>query len=107
VPRILAIVGPTATGKSALGMRVATALAGEIVNADALQVYRGLDIGTAKPSREDRLRVPHHLVDVVEPTERFSAGEFARLGREAIAGIHSRGRVAVVVGGSGFYLRAL
>jgi tRNA dimethylallyltransferase len=104
---VLAIVGPTATGKSALGMALAEELGGEIVNADALQVYRGLDIGTAKPGPADRARVPHHLIDVLEPHEVYSAGEFARRAREAIAGIEERGRVPVVVGGSGLYLRAL
>ncbi|HEX3553378.1 MAG TPA: tRNA (adenosine(37)-N6)-dimethylallyltransferase MiaA, partial [Thermoanaerobaculia bacterium] len=104
---VLAIVGPTATGKSALGMAVAGSLGGEIVSADALQVYRGFDVGTAKPGPEERARVPHHLIDVLEPHERYSAGEFARRAREAIAGIQERGRVTVVVGGSGLYLRAL
>jgi tRNA dimethylallyltransferase len=104
---VLAIVGATATGKSALAMALAEQLRGEIVNADALQVYRGFDIGTAKPSLVDRERVPHHLIDIKEPHEAYSAGEFARRAREAIAGIHARGRTAIVVGGSGLYLRAL
>lgn len=104
---VLAIVGPTATGKSDLGMRVARSVGGEIVNADALQVYRGLDIGTAKPTPEERQAVPHHLIDVLEPEERFSAGEFARRGRRAIEDIRGRGRLPIVVGGSGFYLQAL
>jgi tRNA dimethylallyltransferase len=104
---VLAILGPTATGKSALGMAVAEALGGEIVNADALQVYRGFDIGTAKPSLEERARVPHHLIDILDPAEIYSAGEFARRAREAIDEIQARGRLPVVVGGSGLYLRAL
>lgn len=104
---VLAIVGPTATGKSALGMAIAERLSGEIVNADALQVYRGFDIGTAKPGARERARVPHHLVDILEPHEPYSAGEFARRAQEAIAEIHGRGRVPIVVGGSGLYLRAL
>jgi tRNA dimethylallyltransferase len=104
---VLAIVGATATGKSALAMAVAEALGGEIVNADALQVYRGFDIGTAKPSLAERERVRHHLIDILEPHERYSAGEFARRAREAIADIQGRGRPAIVVGGSGLYLRAL
>jgi tRNA dimethylallyltransferase len=103
----LAILGPTATGKSTLGMALAEELGGEIVNADALQVYRGFDIGTAKPSLADRERVPHHLIDILDPHETYSAGEFARLAHEAIADIQGRGRVPVVVGGSGLYLRAL
>jgi tRNA dimethylallyltransferase len=104
---VLAIVGPTATGKSALAMALAARLDGEIVNADALQVYRGFDIGTAKPGREERARVPHHLLDILEPHERYSAGEFARRAGEAITEIQGRGRLPLVVGGSGLYLRAL
>ena len=104
---VLAIVGATATGKSELGMALAGELGGEIVNADALQAYRGLDIGTAKPGPGDRERVRHHLIDILEPHEVYSAGEFARRARAAIAEIQGRGRLAVVVGGSGFYLRAL
>lgn len=105
--RELAIVGATATGKSALGLRLAEASGGEIVNADALQVYRGLDIGTAKPARAERARVTHHLIDLLDPTEPFSAGEFARRARRALAEIAGRGHPAIVVGGSGLYLRAL
>jgi tRNA dimethylallyltransferase len=105
--RVLAIVGPTASGKSALALAVAEAHGGEIVNADALQVYRGLDIGTAKPSVEERERIPHHLIDILDPAEVYSAGEFARRARIAIDEIVERGRMAVVVGGSGLYLRAL
>jgi tRNA dimethylallyltransferase len=104
---ILAIVGATATGKSELAMELAAELGGEIVSADSLQVYRGLDLGTAKPSAADRARVPHHLVDILSPDELYSAGEFARLARAAIAGIEERGRIPIVVGGSGLYLRAL
>jgi len=108
-PPVVAIVGPTAVGKSALGMVLAERLAegGEIVNADALQVYRGFDLGTAKPTEEDRRRVPHHLVDILRPDERYSAGEFARRATAAIAEIRGRGRRPIVVGGSGLYLRAL
>ncbi|HEY0514029.1 MAG TPA: tRNA (adenosine(37)-N6)-dimethylallyltransferase MiaA [Thermoanaerobaculia bacterium] len=104
---LLAILGPTATGKSELAMALAEELRGEIVSADALQVYRGLDIGTAKPGPADRARVPHHLIDVLEPHEVYSAGEFARRAHLAIAGIQGRGRLPIVVGGSGLYLRAL
>jgi tRNA dimethylallyltransferase len=104
---IVAIVGATATGKSALAMRLAEELSGEIVNADALQVYRGFDIGTSKPSAEEQSRIPHHLIDVLDPRERYSAGDFALRAREAIAGIESRGNLPVVVGGSGLYQRAL
>jgi tRNA dimethylallyltransferase len=105
----LVIVGATATGKSALALALAERLpgGGEIVNADALQVYRGFDVGTAKPSAAERQRVPHHLIDVLEPAERYSAGEFARRAREAIHGIGGRARWPIVAGGSGLYLRAL
>jgi tRNA dimethylallyltransferase len=103
----IAIVGATATGKSALAMTLAEELGGEIVNADALQVYRGFDVGTAKPGPAERARVPHHLIDVLDPAERWSAGEFARRARPAIGEIQARGRTPIVVGGSGLYLRAL
>ena len=104
---ILAIVGATATGKSALALALAEELGGEIVSADSLQAYRGLDLGTAKPGAADRARVPHHLVDILEPDEVYSAGEFARRARAAIVEIAARGRMPIVVGGSGLYLRAL
>lgn len=105
--QVLAIVGATATGKSAFGLRLAEATGGEIVNADALQVYRGLEIGTAKPTAAERARVPHHLVDLLEPSASFSAGEFARRARRVLAEIAGRDRPAILVGGSGLYLRAL
>lgn len=104
---ILVIVGATAVGKSALAIEVAERAGAEIVSGDALQVYRGLDIGTAKPSTAERARVPHHLIDTLDPTERFSAGRFATLARSALGEIAARGRPAVVAGGSGLYLRAL
>ncbi|RMH21247.1 MAG: tRNA (adenosine(37)-N6)-dimethylallyltransferase MiaA [Acidobacteria bacterium] len=104
---VIAVLGPTATGKTALGIRLAEALGGEIVNADALQVYRGLDVGTAKPTAEERRRVPHHLIDVLEPDEPCSAGELARRARRVIAELDRRGVVPIVVGGSGLYLRAV
>ena len=104
---LVAIVGPTATGKTELALRLARQVPLEVVNADALQVYKGFDIGTAKPTPEQQTRVPHHLIDILEPRERYSAGEFARRAREAIADIRTRHRLPVVVGGSGLYLRAL
>jgi len=103
----VAILGPTAVGKSDFGLKIAERFDGEIVSADALQIYRGFDIGTAKPTVEERHRVPHHLVDILDPQEPFSAGEFARLATGLIQGIEARGRVALVLGGSGLYLRAL
>jgi tRNA dimethylallyltransferase len=104
---LLVIVGPTASGKSRLGLEVAERLDGEIVSADAFAVYRGLDIGTDKPTPEDRRRVRHHLVDIADPHQRFSAGEFADAASRAIADIVGRDRTAVVVGGTHFYIRAL
>lgn len=104
---IVVVLGPTAVGKSSLGMHLARELAGEIVNADALQVYRHLELGTDKPSAEMRAEIPHHLVDVLNPTEPYSAGDFARSARAAIRDIASRDRLPVVVGGSGLYLKAL
>lgn len=104
---LMVILGPTAVGKSALGMRLAEQLDGEIVNADALQVYRGFDVGTAKPTAEERRRVRHHLIDILDPHEQFSAGDFARRARQAIEDIGQRSKVPIVVGGSGLYLRAL
>jgi len=106
-PRLIAIVGPTAAGKSALAMDLAEAHGGEIVSCDSLQVYRGLDVGSAKPGPEERRRVPHHLIDVVDADRAFSAADYARLGREALADVAARGRLSLVVGGSGLYLRAL
>jgi tRNA dimethylallyltransferase len=106
-PRLIAIVGPTASGKSALALRLAAENGGEIVSCDSMQVYRGLDIGTAKPTAEERRLVPHHLLDVVEPDQPVSAADYARLGRAALAAIRDRGRLPVVAGGTGLYLKAL
>ena len=110
--QVIAVLGTTATGKSAFAMELAATLEGrglraELIGADALQAYRGFDIGTAKPGPRARTRVRHHLVDVLEPHEPFSAGEFARRAAAAVEAIEGRGRLPVVVGGSGFYLRAL
>ncbi|HVN30465.1 MAG TPA: tRNA (adenosine(37)-N6)-dimethylallyltransferase MiaA [Thermoanaerobaculaceae bacterium] len=104
---VLVIVGPTASGKSALGASLAERLGGEVVSADAFAVYRGLDIGTAKPDAATRSRVPHHLLDVADPRDRYSAGMFVRDADAAIAGIRARGRLPIVVGGTHFYVRAL
>lgn len=106
-PALIAVVGPTASGKSALGLELATRHGGEIVSCDSLQVYRGLDIGSAKPGAADRARVRHHLLDVADPDSDFSAAEYSRLARAAVRDIAARGRVPVVVGGTGLYLRAL
>ncbi|HXY40130.1 MAG TPA: tRNA (adenosine(37)-N6)-dimethylallyltransferase MiaA [Vicinamibacteria bacterium] len=106
-PPLAAIVGPTASGKSALALRLARARGGEVVSCDSLQVYRGLDIGSAKPTPEERRQVRHHLVDVAEPEQAFSAAAYVRLAREALAEIARRGALPVVAGGTGLYLRAL
>jgi tRNA dimethylallyltransferase len=106
-PALIAVVGPTAAGKSALALRLAREHAGEIVSCDSLQVYRGLDLGSAKASPEERASVPHHLLDVVSPDAAFSAADYARLARTAISGIRTRGRLPIVAGGSGLYLKAL
>ena len=106
-PEALAIVGPTGSGKTALSIEVARRLDGEIVSMDSRAVYRGMDIGTAKPTPEERGGIPHHGIDLVEPSERFSAGAWARYARETIAAVRGRGRVPMLVGGTGFFLRAL
>ncbi|MFW6202440.1 MAG: tRNA (adenosine(37)-N6)-dimethylallyltransferase MiaA [Gemmatimonadota bacterium] len=103
----LVVTGPTASGKTALSLDVAERLDGEIISMDSRQVYRGMDIGTAKATREERRRVPHHGLDIVDPDERYSAGRFARDARRWIEEIRGRGRVPILVGGTGFYLRAL
>jgi tRNA dimethylallyltransferase len=104
---LIAVVGPTAAGKSALGLRLARLFGGEIVSCDSLQVYRGLDVGSAKASRAERAEVPHHLLDVVEPDQAFSAADYALHARAAIRDIAARARLPIVVGGTGLYLRAL
>jgi len=104
---ILVITGPTASGKERLALAVAGRLGGEIVSADSMKVYRSLEIGTAKPSTEARRAVPHHLVDVADPDETFSAARWLALAEAAIAAIRARGRVPVVSGGTPFYLKAL
>jgi tRNA dimethylallyltransferase len=104
---LVVILGPTASGKSALGLFLAERLGGEIAVCDSTQVYRHFDIGTAKPSAEERRRVPHHLLDLCEPTEEFTAGDYLRLGRAALEEISRRGNVPVVTAGTGLYLRAL
>lgn len=106
-PKVVVILGPTATGKSELGLKLARALGGEIISADSMQVYRLMDIGTAKPLPEVRREVPHHLIDVVWPDEDFSAGDFRQRARQAVEEISSRGKVPLVVGGTGLYIRAL
>ena len=106
-PLAIALMGPTASGKSAYALELAERLGGEIVSVDSALVYRGLDIGAAKPTREEQARVPHHLMDVRDPWQPYSAAEFARDARVASDGILARGRVAILAGGTGLYFRAL
>src|SRR5687767_365099 len=105
--RALVITGPTASGKSALALAVASRLNGEIISMDSRQVYRGLDIGTAKPTAAERAAIPHHGLDLIDPGERYSAGQFARDARGWIDAVNARGHVPIVVGGTLFFLRAL
>jgi tRNA dimethylallyltransferase len=103
---LIAIVGPTASGKSDLAIFLAESFSGEIVNYDSVQIFRHLEIGTAKPSIEERSRVPHHMIDIREPTEIFTAGDYQREARRVLEDIRSRGKVPILVGGTGLYLRA-
>jgi tRNA dimethylallyltransferase len=102
----IAVVGPTAAGKSALSLRLAEAIGGEVINADSMQLYRGMDIGTAKLTIAERDGVPHHLLDIWDVTQAASVSEYQRRARQAIAQIHARGQVPILVGGSGLYVRA-
>lgn len=101
------MVGPTASGKSDLGIALAQRFNGEVINCDSVQVYRGIYVATAKVPPEEQQSIPHHLIDIVDPTENFTAVEWAERAREVIADIESRGKLALLVGGTGFYLRAL
>lgn len=106
-PLLLVILGPTGSGKTALSLKLAERFAGEIVSCDSVAVYREFEIGTAKPAKEDRKRIRHHLIDVAGPAEDFTAGDYSRMARQAIADIRGRGCLPIVVGGTGLYLRAL
>jgi tRNA dimethylallyltransferase len=105
--KLVIILGPTAVGKSELAMELAALLSGEIVSADSQQVYRYLDIGTGKPSPEDQQRIPHHLIDILDPDEPFNVALFRTLAAQRIEQIHQRGRAVLVCGGSGLYIKAL
>jgi len=105
-PRPIFLAGPTAVGKSEIALLLAEKIGGEIISVDSMQVYRGLDIGTAKPSAEERARVPHHLIDIIGLTEPFDAAQFVRLATTAVADIQSRGRVPIFCGGTGLYFKA-
>ncbi|MFA5909411.1 MAG: tRNA (adenosine(37)-N6)-dimethylallyltransferase MiaA [Vicinamibacterales bacterium] len=104
---LIAVLGPTATGKSALGIALAEWFGGEIINCDSTAVYRGFDIGTDKVPLAERCGIPHHLIDIADPTDEYTAAQFARDAAAAVRDIHARGRVPILVGGTGFYYRAL
>lgn len=104
---VVAVVGPTASGKTALSIRLAKEFNGEIINGDSMQIYKGLDIGTAKITEEEMEGIPHHLLDIKEPTESFSVAEYQTLVREKIAEIQERGKLPIIVGGSGLYVQAV
>jgi len=106
-PKLIVIAGPTASGKTALGVEMALALGGEVINADSMQVYRGMDVGTAKPTLQERRGVPHHLLDVVTPGDAFNAALYRSMALAAAEDIHARGKVCLVVGGTGLYIKAL
>ena len=104
---IFAIAGPTASGKTALGVELALKIGGEIINCDSVQIYKGIEIATAKPSEAEKRGVPHHLIDYVDPNINYTAVDWARDAAEKIVEIEARGHVPVLVGGTGFYLRTL
>jgi len=106
-PKVVVIAGPTASGKTALGVALAETLGGEIINADSMQVYRGMDIGTAKPARAERKGIPHHLLDVVDPDQEFNAAIYRSRAMPLVREIHERQRVCFLVGGTGLYIKAL
>jgi len=105
--KLVIILGPTASGKSELAVRLAEGFSGEIVNADSMQMYRGMDIGTAKPSLDMQACIPHHLLGIIDPDQPFSAADFRREAERAIRDIHARGKKVLVVGGTGLYIKAL
>ena len=106
-PLLVVVLGPTASGKTALSLALAERFHGEIVNCDSVALYRDFEIGTAKPTASERPRAPHHLLDIADPTDFVTAGQYARLARETLAEIKSRDKLPIVVGGTGLYLRAL
>ena len=106
-PPVIAVAGPTASGKSDLGLKLARCLGGEIVCMDSMQIYRRMDIGTAKPTAQERALLPHHMLDVADPTEAYAVADYAVAAEQVIAQILSRGRVPILVGGTGLYLKAL
>lgn len=107
LPPVILLMGPTASGKSALGLALAERLDAEIISVDSAQIYRGMDIGTAKPTAQEQARVPHHLIDILEPEQNWSAAEFVSGARELIQEVRERGRVPILLGGTMLYFRAL
>lgn len=105
--KIIVIAGPTAVGKTALSLQLAQEFNGEIISGDSMQIYRHLDIGTAKATRSEQAQIPHHLIDLLEPTEKFSVAQFVAVAQATINEIASRGKLPIIVGGTGFYLQAL
>ncbi len=103
-PRVAAVVGPTASGKTALAVELAKRFDGEVVSCDSMQIYKGMDIGTAKPTKEETFGIPHHMIDIVEPSQAFSAADYAPLARAAAEDIISRGKLPIFCGGTGLYL---
>ena len=106
-PLVVLLLGPTGSGKTALSLELGERFSGEIVSCDSVAVYRGMDLGTAKPTKEERARLPHHLIDVADPDQPFTAGEYSRQARAALREIAGRGHLPIVTGGTGLYLRAL
>ena len=101
---VIAVAGPTASGKSSLAMQLCKDLNGELISCDSMQIYRGMDIGTAKPTKKDMAEVPHHLIDICDPDVDFSAAAFAELAKKAIEDVYSRGKTPILCGGTGLYL---
>ena len=106
-PKLVVITGPTRSGKTVLGVMLAQRLGGEVVSADSMQIYRGMDIGTAKPTPEEMQGVPHHMIDIADPTENYSVSRYAAEATACVDDILARGKLPIVVGGTGLYLRAL
>ena len=104
---LIIIAGPTATGKSAAAVEVAKKIGGEVISADSMQVYRGMDIGSAKITVEEMEGVPHHLIDVLDPTEDFNVTIFQKMAKEAMSGIYERGHIPIICGGTGFYIQSV
>jgi tRNA dimethylallyltransferase len=106
-PKVIVICGPTGVGKTAVGIQLAEKLDGEIISADSMQIYRYMDIGTAKPTADEQSRIPHHMIDIVDPDENFDAVRFAEMARDKVMQLHQRGVMPLVVGGTGLYIKAL